>query len=183
MLNKKASEKVISVAYILYLAIIGIGIIIIIAQYVNSPVDSRSLEVKALYSNIFDCLTDNGFVKEEVMDDKFDIYSFCHLKKEIFEPTKNIDKDLLWFNFKFVNDKGAAVRNHLYGGNSNYQLDCEVNSDKKSLHYPFCIFLNESYNYVTKDGRVEQLKIVALAASNNQGERRLSVLNVKQNEK
>lgn len=184
MLNKKASEKVISVAYILYLLIIGIGIIIIMGQYVNSPVDARPLEAKALYTNIFDCLTENGFVKEEVMNDNFDIYSFCNLRKDIFEPTgKDIDKDFLWFNFSFVDDKGVIVRKALYGGNSNYQLDCEINADKKSEHYSFCLFKNESYNYVAKDGEVKQLKIIALVSSNNQGERGVSSLNVEQNKK
>jgi hypothetical protein len=186
MLNKRASEKVISIAYILYLAIIGIGVMVIMAQYVNSPVDVRPLEVKALYSNIFDCLTENGFVKEEVMNDNFDIYSFCNLRKDIFKPSKeDIAKDFLWFSFSFVDEKGVLVRSALYGGNSNYQLDCEseINVGKTSEHYSFCVFGNESYNYVAKDGDVKRLKIVALVSSNNRGERRLSSLDVKPNKK
>lgn len=170
MLNKKANEKVMSLAYVLYLILIGTGVIIIVAQYVGSPVDIKPLETTILYTNLMECFVKNGFVDNAVFDDKFDVYSYCHLNRNILDPSEgrgDVSRDFFWFNISFFDEEGVKVRDSLVGGNTGYQSDCLVMMGKTSANFPYCIFKNESYFFMNKNGEYQRVKIVALVASFN----------------
>ena len=113
-MNKRGSEKIMSVVFILYLILIGAGVIVLVAQYVNSPVDVRQLEAKILHTNFMECITENGYVIDEIFLDNFNLYTYCHLNKDILNPSADDEReDYFWFNISFFNESGAMVRNPL----------------------------------------------------------------------
>lgn len=178
-MNKRGSEKIMSVIFILYLILIGAGVIVLVSQYVNSPVDVRQLEAKILYTNFMECITENGYVVEDVFMDDFNLYTYCHLNKNILNPSDNDKReDYFWFNISFFNESGSMVRNSLSAGNSMYQSDCDVNVDKKSFDLLGCLYKNESYLFVNKTGDLERIRVATLVVSENAGKRSVVTGNV-----
>jgi hypothetical protein len=166
-MNKKASEKINAGIFLLCLLIIGAGVTILLSSYVNAPVDVRSTESGILYNTLLDCFVENGFVKEEVLDVNFDIYSSCHINESL------IVKSNLYFEFNFVDSEGKNIRESIVGGNSaerkSVRKDCEVNYGTKTTNSNVCLFKNESYFYVNDS--VKSVKIVGWTASFNLGVR------------
>jgi hypothetical protein len=170
-MNKCGSEKIMSAVFILYLILIGAGVVVLVAQYINSPVDVRQLEAKILYTNFMECITENGYVIDDVFSDGFNVYTYCHLNKNILNPSADDKRDdLFWFNISFVNETGSAVRNSLSAGNSLYQSDCDVNVGK-SFSSLNCLYRNESYLFINKTGEIERVRVFTLVVSNNAGKR------------
>jgi len=178
-MNKRGSEKIMSVVFILYLILIGAGVIILVAQYVNSPVDVRQLETKILQTNFMECITENGYVISDVFSDDFNLYTYCHLNKDILNPSSDDKReDYFWFNISFFNESGSMVRNSLSAGNSMYQSDCDVNVGKKSFSSLGCSYKNESYLFVNKTGGLERIRVATLVVSENTGKRSAVTKNV-----
>jgi hypothetical protein len=171
-MNKRGSEKIMSVIFILYLLLIGAGVIVLVAQYINSPVDVRPLETEILYTNFMECITENGYIVNDVFADDFNVYSYCHLNKDILDPASDDARgDYFWFNISFFNGTGFRVRNSLSAGNSLYQSDCDVNRNKKSFDTHGCLYRNESYLFINKEGNIERVSVVVLVVSDNIGKR------------
>lgn len=157
-MNKKAHEGVMSAWFILCLMFAGFGIIYILSAYASSPIDVSEVESKILYSNIVECISENGFIENEIVNENFNIYSFCNLNKDVLDEE---EKARFYFKFSFLNESGEKIRRDVVGGNSEYRLDCEVFAVSKEKEYLSCLFKNESFSYVDTNG-VKIIKVVGL---------------------
>jgi len=167
-MNKKASEKINAVMLILYLVIIAGGVTILISSYVNTPVDVRSMEAQILYERLMNCFAKDGFLKENVLDVNFDVFSSCYINKTV------IGNSNIYFEFIFLNETGVDVRNKIIGGDLVWIIskknDCEVYLGRENEKSPSCLFKNETYLYTSFEG-VKNVKIVGWVSCNNQGVR------------
>lgn len=166
-MNKRASEKINAVMFLLYLMIIAAGVTLLISAYVHAPVEVRPQESKILYDNLMNCFVENGFLKSEVLANDFDVFSKCHLNKVA------VNSSNLFFEFQFVNETGENIRGPILGGESSERksrkLYCDVIKNTKTSDAIACLFMNETYFYSNKS--VKSVKILGWVSSFNQGVR------------
>jgi hypothetical protein len=165
-MDKKASEKINAAMFLLYLVIIAAGVTLLISSYVNAPVEIRPLESRILYEKIMDCIVEDGFLKEEVLINNFDVYSKCHINKTVINNSK------IFFEFKFLNETGIIrepISSELSSEFKSRKEYCEIISNTKTPDAIACLYRNESYFYLDKG--IKSVKISGWVASFNHGVR------------
>lgn len=167
-MNKKASEKINGVMFVLFLIIIAGGLTVLMGSYVNTPVDVRSYESQILYDRLMNCFAKEGFLRENVLGSNFDVFSNCSIDRVA------IEKSNLYFEFSFINEAGEKIRESFKGGDlDNFKFtkdNCAVYMSTKTQKVSWCFFRNETYLYSDSNG-VKNLKIVGWVASDNTGVR------------
>ena len=165
-MNKRASEKINAGMFLLYLIIIAAGVTLLISSYVNTPVEVRPMESKILYEKIMDCIIEDGFMKEEVLINNFDIYSKCHINKTV------INNSNIFFEFQFLNETGiirGSISSELSSEFKSRKDYCEIISKTNTPDAIACLYRNESYFYL--DDGIKSVKIYGWVASFHQGVR------------
>jgi hypothetical protein len=141
----------------------------IIIDYVGQPIDVNYLEAMSLHNKLMDCMVDNGFVKDEVFNDNFDVYDSCGISNKVVMDDMG---GFFYFNVTFLDLAGKEVRGEISKGNTGYYSDCDVKRNSASTtRLVECYYRNESYLYLDKSGDVKKIKLVVLSASDNAGER------------
>lgn len=143
MINKKASEKINAVMFVMYLFIIGGGVVVLVTSYVGSPIDVRGLEIDSLYNDLMNCMVKNGFLEPAVLSSDFDIFKECKL------DGGKINSTGLFFEFHFLDDSGKEVRSLIRGGDIEEILlmknNCDVYLGTLSQKEKWCFMRNETY--------------------------------------
>jgi len=172
MLNNKHG-KLLSIWWILVLAIVGTGISVGVLIFHSAGVDLRELEADALYEKINDCIVNQGILINGLIKEDFDIFEECELSKEAFGEDSSF-----YFNVKVF--EGENLLKEIKGGDFSFQKDCEIqgeNEEGKKVdaeYYPKCVHENLNTLYY-KNGETEKIKIEILTASNQIG-RKMSVM-------
>ena len=83
-MNKKGGEKLLSVWWFFVLVVIGGSIVIGVLIYYSADVNIKELEADILTGRIIRCVTDRGYLKQDFLQDSFDIFKECDLRKEVF---------------------------------------------------------------------------------------------------
>ena len=90
-LNKKGTEKVVSVYWFTILVLVAGGIWAMTNAYYNHPYDIREIEARVLSNQVADCLSQKGILNSNLFDangnlrDKigFDLAMECHLNLQV----------------------------------------------------------------------------------------------------
>ncbi len=77
-MNKKADERVLSIYLFIVYIIVAIGIISGVIIFYGSPLDVRLAEASILSSKVIDCITEQGYLKLEVLEDDYDLMKSCY---------------------------------------------------------------------------------------------------------
>lgn len=168
--NKKGGEKIFSIWWMLVLMIFGIGIVSGVLIFYSADTDVRGLEAKILYERIADCLIDNGYLKDNLLNSDFDFYKECRLSKEI------LNSNNFYFKIRIFNENKELLKN-ISGESTNYEKDCEIVLRDEKLEakkFPRCIKETENVLYYSSEGGKNQVKraiIEVLTSSNQEGER------------
>ncbi|MFH1710875.1 MAG: hypothetical protein ABH840_01025 [Nanoarchaeota archaeon] len=117
-MNKKGEERWLTPWMFLVWFIIGIAIVVAVAVFYSSSIDSRAYEARSMSEKITHCVLDSGEVKEEFFLD-FDVYSKCGLEKEIF-----LDNGEFYFNVSVYNINEKKYVKSVSGGNSDFEINC-----------------------------------------------------------
>lgn len=130
-MNKKAGEKLLSIWWIFVLLVIGGGILIGVILYYSTDINIKGIEAEILTERIINCITDNGYLKAEVLADNFNITEKCRLDTEVFSMGSNF-----YFNLSVYKDKDL-IKNIIAGDNS-IEKDCIIEQKIKAEHFPVC---------------------------------------------
>ncbi len=159
--GKKADEKLLSVWLFIILALIGISIIIGVSLFYSVKIDTRQIESEILSSRILDCLVKQGKIVDEAMQDNFDIFEKCSLKKDLFE---NREKELFYFNVSFYKDSWNNFEKSFSAGSPDLYFQCIISEDAEAEHFSEC-----SIKRVISTYKGEVFFIDIIAASNQIG--------------
>ena len=170
MINKKAGEKLLSLWWFFVIVFIGIGIVAGVLIFYGADVNVKEFEANILAEKIISCLNDYGNLREEFMNDSFDVYSECALAKEAF----NSESDF-YFKIEAYNSSGQVVQEKFSGGNLAYEKDCYISKSIIARNYPSCVLLKEDVIYY-HGGQYENIMLEVLAGS-NQGVKKIKVIN------
>ena len=130
-LNKKGTDKIISVYWFVILFIVAAGIAYMVFSFYGKPYDIREMEANALIDRVADCVSQKGNLREGVLTEGFK--ENLNFKVEDVYDWKNeeqyyVEIDVLDFNSKVKISEASA-------GNSNLKEFCEL----KGVKLPFCL--------------------------------------------
>jgi len=162
-MNKQA-EKLLSIWWFFVLGVIAGGIVIGVLIYSSAEVSIKEAEANVLAERITDCLIDNGYLKEKILERDFDILDFCNLNSKVFEKSSNF-----YFNISVYDSENLIF--NVSKGNPTFEKDCRIgmSEDIKAEHFPRCFEKQELVLFKDKNA-----KLIILAASNQNG-RKISV--------
>jgi hypothetical protein len=149
--DKKGGEKWLSVWWFFVLAIIGGGIVVGVLIYYSADVNIKEFEADVLAERIARCLIENGHLKQEFLQENFDVFETCNLKKEIFGEGSN-------FYFK-ISARGAdenLLRKDIEGGRAAFEKECGIESSTKASKFPKCAYKKEAVIYLVKNAEVPE---------------------------
>lgn len=175
--NKKAGEKLLTIWWFIVLGVIGGAIGIGIMIYFSATVNTNSVEAGILGERIINCISENGYLKNNVLNKDtekndfsvspnlerfrdFDIFKECGIDRRLFERGS-----YLYFNVSI--SSGGIVLANFIAGDYSLERDCSIASKISASHFAKC---DEKSETLFND-KNEIIKIHVLTGSNQQGGR------------
>jgi hypothetical protein len=148
-LNKKGTDKMISVYWFVILFIVAAAVFYMAVVFYGEPYDIREREAKILINQIADCISQGGEIREGIINEggtlgltNGNILSKCHLNFNVedFKEWKTQEQFYVEINFyefdEFSSDKlGSKFVDEIIVGNKNLNEYC----DKKGENFPVCV--------------------------------------------
>ena len=141
-MNKRGGDKIISVYWFAIIFIVAAAIVYMTTSFYGKPYDVRPLEANALTNRIADCVSVDGYIKEEALTPEFQngLLEKCNLNFEVedaydwkSQEQYYIEVEIFDFNSQpKAKISGASV------GNVNLIDSCEM----KGKYMPKCLKRN-----------------------------------------
>jgi len=161
-MNKRGTDKVLSIYWFAILFIVAGGVVYMVAVFYGAPYDVRQVEANLLINQVADCVSNGG----EVYDKNWNVLT----KDNFLERCKinfNVEDEYSWkeqeqyyinltsFNFdaNALNSLGVVDKEIPPIGNLNLLINCE---DKVGIHFAFC---TERSFYVLENNVPKIIKI------------------------
>lgn len=126
ILNDKQGEKMFSFFWIVLLILVGIVFAIGIGSVYSTDFDVSGKEANILYSRLYDCVVNEGFVDSNFVQGNFDFFEKCDLKESVFE------KGIFSFKVYLYDYEQEEMKVFSEGKNDIEQL-CASNWEKESF--------------------------------------------------
>ena len=147
-MDKKGTDKILSIYWFAILIIIAGGIFAIISMFHSSPYDVREIEANLLANKVAECLSTQGKISSlKILDTSGDfllteanILEICHLNFVVEDELgfkKNPQYYLGLTIFK-VSDVTTPVLD-ISKGNINYKADCQIQENKEYERLVKCV--------------------------------------------
>jgi hypothetical protein len=158
-MKKKGADKIISVYWFAILFIVAGAVVYMAALFYGAPYDVRAAEQRALENAIADCMTDKGYLNDNIFDANFknNFLEECHLNFET-EDVYGWNEQGQYYTKIDVNGfdvasetSGAAVFDFV-AGNPNLEILVETEDEANS----------RSFYVVDKEGNSYVVKILAI---------------------
>lgn len=163
-MNKKGSDKVISMYWFVIVIIVALGIFAMVYVFYSAPYDVRDVESEILSSKIVDCLSRNGNIDSYFISGKeVNILDNCSLTFKVENEFEWGKTEQYFFEIEIIElSKQDPSTNILFsGGNTNWKEDCFI-KDKKGKEYKKLVKCNEKRVYAV-DGLSNQYLIKVLS--------------------
>ena len=149
--DKRGGERYITPWMFLVWIIIGVAIVIGVLIFNSARIDVREKEAEILAVNLINCLVDNGYLREGVLDD-FDIFEECNLDREV------IGNEDYWFN---VSIYGGELKKEFIGGVKDFEVRCRLAESAEAEQLAKCSW--KTIHVLDED---RMLRMEVLAGSN-----------------
>jgi len=164
-MHKKGS--LLSIWWILCLAVISVGIVAAVISYSGTNIDLRGVESNLLTSKVINCLSEDGLVSK-MLEDKFNLADYCALNK----VANSADGDYL-VAVRILDKEGKnMIKSGIDVGNIALKKACSISMSKGTIakRYPVCVEENASIQYY-KNGEIKQGILNVLVGSTQEAGR------------
>lgn len=163
--NSKGSDKVLSVYWFLALIIIAGGIVAMVFSFYHHPYDVREIEANLLTNKISDCLSQNGNLNPNLIDDKGNFskefknnfLSECNLNFDVEETWGKDEQYYVEINFYKEDSKIPIFV--IKKGNGNWKKDCSIFKKEK---YDKSVRCNNRTFYSLNGENIYSIKILSV---------------------
>lgn len=160
-MNKKATDKIISIYWFAILFIVAVACVYLVYSFYGKPYDVREIEANFLINKIVDCISENGILNLETLENPF-LLEFCHLNFNVEEfegwNDNQIYAEIFLCEFDFSQGQLSQGQNNcvskLNFGNPTLKENCGLSSGGKS---PVC--LNKSSYFIDAGQNKHSTKI------------------------
>jgi len=164
--NKKAGEKYLSIWWIFVLIIITVAIVAGVSINRLKDVNTKAIEADILVNRVADCLIQQGYIKQEFLNENFDIFKECLIDKETITNSEKYYLNIAVYNYNSC--KIEAEKLNCQNPEIKYEfgvLDFENQCGMEGTNYPKC---SEKYIY-TLNKSESKFILKIKAGSNKQG--------------
>ncbi|MEM4325741.1 MAG: hypothetical protein QXU40_00360 [Candidatus Pacearchaeota archaeon] len=160
-INTIASEKLFSLWWFLILGVVGVAIVGGVFIFYSGDIDIRETESLVLYNKLMDCITDNGYLNRNLIEENFDILKECNLNRVV------LSSGIFYLRVKIYDGENRSLLKEIREGTFSFDKDCSIAVNKKirTEKFPKCVEKEEKALYY--DGKKKkEVKINILTASN-----------------
>jgi hypothetical protein len=158
IIRSKKADKLLSIWWFLILIIIGSAVIIAVLIFASNRVDVRAVEADVLAGRIISCIAEQGYINQDFLDKKLDIFEKCNLNKKVLNESGN------YFIKISIFDASAKLINEVSYGNSAFEKDCPITSIVAAKNYPRCA----TKVFSVLDSNNNNLKLNIITGSNSE---------------
>jgi len=162
-MNKVGGEKILSIWWFFVLALVSAGVVGGVFLFYSFDLDVREVESGIMVNRVYDCIGSNGFLREDVFLDGFDIYEYCDINKELFY--KNGSEVYLEVE---VFDLGELVFSN-YSRNNDLKKSYDISSEVEFKDPPKGFLGSEVFLY-REDGEIKNMDVKVVFVSDQKGE-------------
>jgi len=153
--NNRADSKLISIWWFAVLFLIAGGIVAGTLLFYSRGIDVRALESNVLSDRVLNCLVKDGYIKQDFLENKTDIFKECGLSEKIINKSSSYYLSLSIIDLQ-TNKKEIGVS----FGNMAFEKDCKISlSVLNAENYPKCS--DKKVVIIDEDYRKLELNIVA----------------------
>ena len=164
-MNKLGTDKIISVYWFAILCLVAGGIFAMVYTFYHNPYDIRELEADIMVNQIANCLSWEGYLREEVFNGETFILNEenfleqCHLN---FEAEGDWKTGQYYAEVNFYN----GVKNldnpifKISKGNKNLISNCEIQKDKEYERLAKCV--EKRFYSLDKDDNQYLIKVLSV---------------------
>jgi len=119
-MNKKGTDKILSVYWFVILFITAGGIIYMVSGFYGNPYDVREIEANIMLNKVAECLSEGIYLNKEIVENKENFFEECHLNF-------NVEDSYGWNNNQYY----LEIRDfNIAEGNLNLKEVCNLKGEK-----------------------------------------------------
>ncbi len=147
----KKGEKLMTFWWFLANALVFTIIVGVTVNFYSKPVDTREIQTKIIYSEIYDCLVKNSYIYEDIFYENFSLSNFCNLRDTLSMQDSSF---LVKVDLLDQNSRMSVLSSPIILGDSSLIKDCEVSYKGTSRYFPFCLYSGKSTPvYYIREGK------------------------------
>lgn len=154
-MDKRGEERIFTIWWFVAIVAVSAVIVLSVMGFYSKDVDTKKFEATLLYEKIMECLTENGFLRND-FGSGFDIYKSCNLNEEVFSK-----EGILYFNIALNGE------NIFEGGDKSLAADCSVSSKIRADRFPGCVNRSEDV-LLSNKGKITNGVLNVVAVSNQE---------------
>lgn len=164
MKNKKGADKIISMYWFVILFLVAAAIVYMAAIFYGAPYDVREIEANILANQIAGCISEGGYLKENVLfneEFKANFLEECDLNFNVEDAYGWKELEQYYLKIEFYNfeqnmpDNLGALKFDFSTGNINLKNDCS-----EGKNFPICV--ERSFYALGKDNQQYIIKILSI---------------------
>ena len=157
-MNKKGGDKIISVYCFVILFLVAAAVSYMVISFYGKPYDVRGLEANILTNRIADCVSENGYIKEETLTREFgnEFLEKCKLNFEAENIHDWQSQEQYYAQVEVIGFNSNAKISEFSAGNVNLKNFCET----KGKYMPLC--LQRSFYSIDKNNTQYQVNILSI---------------------
>ena len=135
-MNKKATEKILSVYWFVILILVAGGVFAMVYTFYNYPYDIRDIEVNIMVNRVADCLSTGGKLNSYVFEEEFktDFLEICDLT---FDTEEDWNRPKYYLGVEFYDPDNLVF--DFSKGNKNLISSCGVEKEIEKEKLARCI--------------------------------------------
>ncbi|MEK6840704.1 MAG: hypothetical protein AABX79_01995 [Nanoarchaeota archaeon] len=154
--NKTGTEKMLSVYWFVILFIVAAAVVYMTASFYGKPYDVRQIEADLLTDKVAKCISQAGYLKEEVLKPQFKdgFPGSCSINFDVEDSYGTEEQYYIELILNDFSSKEKVLEAN--AGNSKLKSFCDLNGEK----LPFC--LKRSFYVIDKGNRQYQADILSI---------------------
>jgi hypothetical protein len=139
-MNKKGSDKILTIYWFVVLTIIAGGIFAMVYIFYSTPYDVRGIESEIFAERIADCISRQGIIDQSFFSGKELNRNItgsmftrrCNINLNVEEGYGSISQVQYFYRVEFYTLKNTTTPMYsIYDGNTNWESDCAIKQDSK----------------------------------------------------
>lgn len=171
MINKRGTDKILSIYWFVMLTLIAGGVFIMVYVFYGAPYDVREVESEILAERIADCISKRGIIDSDFFIDN----NFNPTIQESFTEKCNINFNVekgygddtgiiqYFYEVEFYNVQDLTTPQFsFYDGNNNWKGDCFIKKTNDKEYEKLAKCKEKRFYALSKDGNQYLIKILSV---------------------